>query len=56
MIWFEILRLAMVLTLGKNLWRTSLLFIRDFITMAILNKIKELLVDKVYKINHDPIP
>ena len=39
MLWFEILRLAMILTLGKNLWRISLLFISHFITMAILNKI-----------------
>ena len=51
LLWFEIMRLGLMLSFGRNLWRTILLLIRDVVFLAALSKLKEIMVDKVYTAN-----
>lgn len=53
MLWFEIIRLALLLSLGKNLWRAALMYIRDLLTLAVLNRVKGMLFMKIHTTNHE---
>lgn len=49
LLWFEIIRLALMFGLAHQLWRIIFLVVRNIISFAILHKIKEVLFDKVYQ-------
>lgn len=51
LLWFEILRLGLLLGFGKKIWTTILLLIRDIVFLFALSKLKEILIDKLHNAN-----